>query len=615
MKWLTLISLVFLLSSARSRNLQRTARDADHKSPIAHRFNDLKEETFKAVAMITFAQYLQRCSYEGLSKLVKDVVDLAHKCVANEDAPECSKPLPTIFLDEICQVDKLRDSYGSMADCCGKADPERNQCFLSFKVQHPDFIQPYQRPAADVICNEYKDHRVQLLGNFVYTVARRNPFLHAPAILGLAAEYENALKSCCSESDVGACLDAKAAVIKERAKKIDVKQQHECRILDKYGERTFQASKLVRMSQKYPKAPFAELVKMVHEVKDVYRECCEGDMVECVDDWSELVASLCSKQDVLSSKLKPCCELPAVERTKCIMETEFDDKPDNLPSLVEKYIQDKEVCKTYEANHDAFLSEFVYEYARRHPEYSTQLVMRITKAYESLLDKCCKTDNPAECYGNAQEEENKHVKETEDVVKTNCELFNTHGEADFLKGLLVRYTQKMPQVSTETLLEIGKKMTGVGKKCCSLPEDKRMSCSEHYLSIIIEDMCKRQESTPINEQVSQCCNELYSYRRPCFTAMGVDTKYVPPAFDPMMFNFDEKLCTAPPAEREAGQLKMLVNLVKRKPQMTEEQIKTIGQSFTAMVDKCCKQADIEGCLGEEGASLIVQSRAILGIGA
>ncbi|NWZ02491.1 ALBU protein, partial [Loxia curvirostra] len=602
MKWLTLISLVFLLSSARSRNLQRTARDADHKSPIAHRFNDLKEETFKAVAMITFAQYLQRCSYEGLSKLVKDVVDLAHKCVANEDAPECSKPLPTIFLDEICQVDKLRDSYGSMADCCGKVDPERNQCFLSFKVQHPDFIQPYQRPAADVICNEYKDHRVQLLGNFVYTVARRNPFLHAPAILGLAAEYENALKSCCSESDVGACLDAKVqqlSVIKEKAKKIDVKQQHGCRILDKYGERTFQASKLVRMSQKYPKAPFAELVKMVHDVKDVYRECCEGDMVECVDDWSELVASLCSKQDAFSSKLKPCCELPAVERTKCIMEAEFDDKPDNLPSLVEKYIQDKEVCKTYEANHDAFLSEFVYEYARRHPEYSTQLVMRIAKGYESLLDKCCKTDNPAECYGNAVEEVNKHVKETEDVVKTNCELFNTHGEADFLKGLLVRYTQKMPQVSTETLLEIGKKMTGVGKKCCSLPEDKRMSCSEHYLSIIIEDMCKRQESTPINEQVSQCCNELYSYRRPCFTAMGVDTKYVPPAFDPMMFNFDEKLCTAPPAEREAGQLKMLVNLVKRKPQMTEEQIKTIGQSFTAMVDKCCKQADIEGCLGEE----------------
>lgn len=77
---------------------------------------------------------------------------------------DCDPLQPSIFLDEICQVDKLRDSYGEMADCCAKADPERNQCFLSFKVHQPDFIAPYQRPAADVICNEYKDHRVQLLG-------------------------------------------------------------------------------------------------------------------------------------------------------------------------------------------------------------------------------------------------------------------------------------------------------------------------------------------------------------------------------------------------------------------------------------------------------------------
>ncbi|NWT07618.1 ALBU protein, partial [Vireo altiloquus] len=552
--------------------------------------------------MITFAQYLQKCSYDGLSKLVKDVVDLAHKCVANEDAPECSKSLPSIFLDEICQVDKLRDSYGDMADCCAKADPERNQCFLSFKVHQPDFIAPYQRPAADVICNEYKDHRVQLLGQFVYTVARRNPFLHAPAILGLAAEYENALKSCCPESDIGSCLDEKVQQnlsLRTNTKQLRVKQKHGCRILEKHGERTFQASKLARMSQKYPRAPFPELVKMVHDVKDAYKECCEGDMIECADDWSELVNSLCSKQDIFSSKIKPCCEKPVVERTKCIIEADFDDKPDNLPSLVEKYIEDKEVCKRYEQNHDEFLSLFLYEYARRHPEFSTELMLRIVKGYETLLDKCCKTDNPADCYGNAVEELNKHIKETEDVVKTNCELFKTHGEADFLKGILVRYTKKMPQVSTDTLLEIGKKMTVVGNKCCSLPAQKQMSCAEHYLSIVIEDMCKRQESTPINDQVSQCCNELYSYKRPCFTAMGVDTKYVPPPFDPMMFNFEAKMCEAPPAEREEGQMKLLINLVRRRPQMTEEQLKTITDGFTAMMDKCCKESDIDACLGEE----------------
>lgn len=46
-------------------------------------------------------------------------------------------------------------------------------------------------------------------------------------------------------------------------------------------------------------------------------------------------------------------------------------------------------------------------------------------------------------------------------------------------------------------------------------------------------------------------------------------------------------------------LRLLVNLIKRKPQMTEEQIKTIADGFTAMVDKCCKQSNIETCFGEE----------------
>ncbi|XP_069634580.1 albumin [Haliaeetus albicilla] len=614
MKWVTLISFIFLLNSASSRNLQRVARDTEHKSEIAHRYNDLKEETFKAVTLITFAQYLQKCSYDGLSKLVKDVVDLAQKCVANEDAPECTKSLPSIFLDEICQVDKLRDSYGAMADCCSKADPERNDCFLSFKVHQPDFVQPYQRPASDVICTEYRDNRVSLLGHFIYTVARRNPFMYAPTILGLAADYEHALESCCAETDICACLDEKAAAIKAKAKKISVMQKYSCGILQKFGERTFQADKLALLGQKYPKAPFSEILKILQDIKGIYKECCEGDMVECMDDRAELITYMCSKQEVFSSKIKDCCHKPIVERSQCVIEADFDDKPEDLPSLVEKYIQDKEVCKSFEANHDAFLSEFIYDYSRRHPELSTQLILRVTKGYETLLEKCCKTDNPAECYANAQEDLNKHIKETQDVVKTNCELLAAHGEADFLKALLIRYTKKMPQVSTDTLLEIGKKMTDIGTKCCQLPEDRRLPCAEGYLSIVIHDMCKRQETTPINDNVSHCCSDSYAYRRPCFTAMGVDTKYVPPPFDPEMFSFDEKLCTASPAERDLGHMKLLVNLIKRKPQMTEEQIKTIADGFTAMVDKCCKQSDIETCFGEEGANLIVQSRATLGIG-
>lgn len=43
----------------------------------------------------------------------------------------------------------------------------------------------------------------------------------------------------------------------------------------------------------------------------------------------------------------------------------------------------------------------------------------------------------------------------------------------------------MPQVSTDTLLEIGKKMTDIGTKCCQLPEDRRLPCAEGYVSTFV----------------------------------------------------------------------------------------------------------------------------------
>lgn len=66
---------------------------------------------------------------------------------------------------------------------------------------------------------------------------------------------------------------------------------------------------------------------------------------------------MCSKQDVFSSKIKECCEKPIVERSDCIIRAEFDEKPENLPALTEKYVESQEVCKSFEAGHDEFLSE------------------------------------------------------------------------------------------------------------------------------------------------------------------------------------------------------------------------------------------------------------------
>lgn len=40
---------------------------------------------------------------------------------------------------------------------------------------------------------------------------------------------------------------------------------------------------------------------------------------------------------------------------------------------------------------------FLYEYSRRHPEFSAQMLLRIGKGYEDLLHKCCKPGAPEDC--------------------------------------------------------------------------------------------------------------------------------------------------------------------------------------------------------------------------
>uniref|UniRef100_A0A8C3HIU4 Albumin n=1 Tax=Chrysemys picta bellii TaxID=8478 RepID=A0A8C3HIU4_CHRPI len=545
MKWLAFISFIFLFSFAISRDLKRSARDAGKK--------DLY------YALITFAQFLHKCPYEEIAKQVKDVVDLAHKCVANEQDPECLKPVPTIVLDEICKIDMLGEAYGEMANCCRKADPERNQCFLSFKHSTPGFLPPYQRPEPEVMCKKFQENKESFMAHHIYEVSRRHPFLYAPTILALAVEVEHAIEHCCKEANAGVCLD-------EKVFRFSVFLLIITALLT-----------LAIMSQKFPKASFPEIHKIVKEITHLHVECCAGDMIECTDDRIEIVNYICSKQDVFSSKIKNCCEMPVVERSECVVRAGFDDTPEGLPLLAEKYVEDKEVCKHFAAEHDVFMAQFLYDYSRRHPEFSAQMLLRIAKGYEAILEVCCKTENPSECYSHA-------------VSSTNVLVINSH-------DMLVRYTKKMPQVSPETLIEISKKMAAVGSKCCHETESRRIPCSERHLSVVIQNMCMRQEATPINEKVTHCCDDSYADRIPCFTKMGVDESYKPPQFTPELFTFHEDLCTAPAETQQIKQF--LVNLIKLKVTITDEQLQKIFTDFTGMVEKCCKAEQHEACFGVE----------------
>ncbi|KAK7830894.1 hypothetical protein U0070_018438 [Myodes glareolus] len=593
MKWVTFLLLLFVSGSAFSRGVFR--RDA-HKSEIAHRYNDLGEEYFKGLVLITFAQYLQKCPYEDHVKLVNEVTDFAKACVADESAANCDKSLHTLFGDKLCAIAKLGDNYPNLSECCAKQEPERNQCFLKHKDDKPD-LPPLVRPEAGVICTSFQEDFASFMGHFLYEVARRHPYFQAPELLYYAEQESDIITKCCAEADVAACLGPKLDALKEKERVASIQERLKCSMIEKSGVAAFKAWTVARLSQKFPMANFAEITKLATDLTKITQECCHSDLLECADDRKELAKYMCENQASISSKLQSCCDKTLLQKGRCLAEVEHDDMPADLAPLAADFVEDKDV--------------FLYEYSRRHPDYSVSLLLRLAKKYEATLEKCCAEADPHACYGKVFEEFQPLVEEPKNLVKANCELFEKLGEYGFQNAILVRYTQKAPQVSTPTLVEAARNLGRVGTKCCGLPEADRMPCVEDYLSAILNRVCVLHEKTPVSEQVTKCCTGSLVERRPCFSALPVDETYVPKEFKAESFTFHADICTLPDKEKQLKKQTALAELVKHKPKATGDQLKTVMGEFAAFLEKCCKADDKEACFSEEGPKLVTASQAAL----
>uniref|UniRef100_A0A8C0WDN4 Albumin n=1 Tax=Castor canadensis TaxID=51338 RepID=A0A8C0WDN4_CASCN len=504
----------------------------------------------------------------------------------------------TLFGDKLCAIPNLREHYGELAGCCDKQEPDRNECFLQHKDDNPD-LPRLVKPETDALCASFQENENKLMGKYLYEVGRRHPYFYAPELLYYAEKYKDILTECCQAADKDACLSPKYGALKEKALTSAAQQRLKCTSIQKFGERAFKAWSLARLSQKFPKADFAEISKIVMDLTKIHKECCHGDLLECADDRADLAKYICENKDTISSKLKECCDKPVLQKSHCIAQIENDDLPGDLSPLAADYVEDKEVCKNYAEAKDVFLGTFLYDYARRHPDYSVSLLLRLAKAYEATLERCCAEADPPACYSKVFDELKPLVDEPQNLVKEKCAQFEQIGEYKFQNELIIRYTKKAPQVSTPTLVEVARNLGSVGGKCCKLSEAERLPCVEDSLSVVLNRLCVLHEQTPVSERVTKCCTESLVDRRPCFSALQPDESYVPKEFNAESFTFHADICTLPDKEKQFKKQLAIAELVKHKPKATEEQVHAVLSDFAAFLEKCCKADDKEACFSED----------------
>uniref|UniRef100_A0A8W4FBE9 Albumin n=1 Tax=Sus scrofa TaxID=9823 RepID=A0A8W4FBE9_PIG len=355
------------------------------------------------------------------------------------------------------------------------------------------------------------------------------------------------------------------------------------------GEQYFKGLVLIAFSQHLQQCPYEEHVKLVREVTEFAKTCVADESAENCDKsihtlFGDKLCAIPSLREHYGD-LADCCEKEEPERNECFLQHK-NDNPD-IPKLKPDPVA---LCADFQEDEQKFWGKYLYE---------------------ATLEDCCAKEDPPACYATVFDKFQPLVDEPKNLIKQNCELFEKLGEYGFQNALIVRYTKKVPQVSTPTLVEVARKLGLVGSRCCKRPEEERLSCAEDYLSLVLNRLCVLHEKTPVSEKVTKCCTESLVNRRPCFSALTPDETYKPKEFVEGTFTFHADLCTLPEDEKQIKKQTALVELLKHKPHATEEQLRTVLGNFAAFVQKCCAAPDHEACFAVEGPKFVIEIRGIL----
>ncbi|XP_045713629.1 afamin isoform X2 [Phyllostomus hastatus] len=524
MKQLKLIGFViFLFFLTESLNLPTKPQDVDFSTT-----QKFIEENVGHITTIAFAQYIQEASFEEAEMLAKAMTEYKDQCLANSTLSQCLKLPQDVLLETICAMEGLPQKH-NFSHCCSKVNDERRRCFFRNKKGDVGFLPPLPTLDPEVKCQAYKNNSESFLSNYIYEVSRRNPFVFTPTLLRVTDLIEEMTKTCCEEQDKANCFRIKAEAVVRYLKGLSSYQKNVCGAYVKFGQQVLNSIYIVILSNKFPRIEFKELISLLQDVSSKYDVCCEGDAVQCVRGRSKVMSHICSKQDSISNNIKKCCEKKIPERGECIINSNKDDRPNDLSLKESKFTENEHLCEERKADQDIFMANY-----------------------------------------------------------------------------LIKFTKMAPQLSTDEVTFLGEEMVTALTTCCTLSEE--FACVDNLVDLVVGEICGVNENRTINPAVDHCCNANFAFRRPCFEALGADKTYVPPSTSKGLFTFHADLCQAHNEELQRKKDRFLVNLVKLKPELTDEALLSLLTDFTNLVDKCCKVEGPQACFNEQVPELVAKSQ-------
>nr|pir serum albumin precursor - monocled cobra [Naja kaouthia]CAA55333.1 cobra serum albumin [Naja naja] len=604
MKWVIFISLLCLVSFAEVKNLPRRYRHVDDQHSTIRLASQISATDFGAITLTLVTQTVPNATLEDLKKLSAEIIELHKKCVASEFSdPPCTKPLGIVFLDVLCHNEEFSNKYG-INDCCAKADPDRNECVLSHKTSSTGTISPFVHPNAEEACQAFQNDRDSVLAQYIFELSRRYPTALSVVILESTKTYKKILETCCAEADKDACIHEKATEAKKKFREIMEEQEYTCYNLKKYGKDKLYALKFIETHEKFVNAKLETITGIAEFVVHIYEEICMGDSVDVLVDRAALSQYVCEHKDAISSNVGHCCEKPLVERPNCLATLANDARSPDLPPPSEEILKETEACTTYTEQRENYKESFLFTLTRNHPELSKLIDLEILYKYEKLLEECCQSEHHVQCLHGGEQVFKLYITKINEVVKSNCDSYKELGDYFFTNEFLVKYSRMMPQAPTSFLIELTEKVGKVAEKCCNLDSNHQVSCALENTDKVMGSICKYHNKHFINDQICHCCNSSFISRWECISNLGPDLSFVPPTFNPKTMDNPEKLCSTSEDTVQKSKKGLLSELVKSKPNISEEELAATILTFREIQKLCCEAENKKECFDKKGQEMV-----------
>jgi len=221
-------------------------------------------------------------------------------------------------------------------------------------------------PPVEEGCKAYHDDRKDVLSQYLYEVARRYPKTVVVLLLHGAKIHDKVSETCCEAADKDACFHEKAREIQKTFKEKIYEQENTCFNLKHYGKDLLQTLKFIETIDKFPHANQEIVSHIAKELVHIHEETCKGDTLESLLDRVDLSDYVCKNKESISTNLNDCCEKSLVDRAKCLIQLENEERPTNQPPPSEEIIKEAEACKSYAEHGQEHLESFLFNLARNH---------------------------------------------------------------------------------------------------------------------------------------------------------------------------------------------------------------------------------------------------------